>query len=161
MILDRKKPIRLGWLRRDTAIVGRYLMSRYVYVRVLDHYLLGKGRKLIREHRLVMMEKLNRKIPRSIDVHHKRKWLRLYNHPDNLICTPHKKHASEHSLNRSKEHKEKLRLSRVGRKQSLETIEKRINGLRGVPRTEEVKRKISITKLKNSRHWHDGDPSSS
>lgn len=119
--LDMKKPIRLGWLRHDTVIVGRYLIHGYVYVRVRDHPLLGRGSKLVREHRLVMMEKLGRKLPRRIDVHHKKWWLRQFNHPDNLECMDHGKHASDHSLKRSKQHNERLRQSRLGRVMSEKT----------------------------------------
>lgn len=121
-VRDTRKPIRLGWLRPDTIIVGRYLNSKgHIYIRVKDHYLFGKGSWLLREHRLVMMEKIGRLLPRSIDVHHKRQWLRQFNHPDNLEMISHRDHCVQHSRNRSKQHRERLGAARTGSRHSLET----------------------------------------
>ena len=49
----------------------------------------------------------------------------------------------------TEEHRRKGSISKTGIKQSKETIEKRVSKLRNIPRTQEVKDKISLSKFKS------------
>jgi hypothetical protein len=117
--LDPNVPIAQGWIK-PVKVRGRRLnKSGYVWISVVDHYIVGTC--TILEHRLVLAEKIGRKLNNDEVPHHDKVRDTTYNHPDNLVLMNWGEHIGLHNKARmvSEETRAKMSASRLGNKYLL------------------------------------------
>jgi hypothetical protein len=119
MSVDKYHAIKRGWLRPVEVRLKRKDKDGYWLITVVDHYIVGTTR--IYEHRLVMAEKLGRRLTSKEHVHHDKIKRRTYNHPLNLKILSSSEHTALHNKERvvSKETRAKMRAKALGNKRAL------------------------------------------
>lgn len=152
-------PIRKGWLKPVMILRRVKDKDGYWILTVQGHYLLGEGRKRIAEHRLVMTEKIGRKLRSKEHVHHDKIRRITHNHPDNLVIVTHSEHTALHNRERkiSETTRQKFRKNMLGNERlkghrhSESTREKMRRSHTGVPKgptSRATKIKIALSRLK-------------
>ena len=136
---------RSKWVSKKTIITTRRVRSGYVFLRVKDHPIVGTCQ--IAEHRLVMIEKLKRKLLPTEIVHHKNHSFkaRSKNDPRLLKIVTRGEHSKIHKVRLGIRHSEEIK-----RKISA-SLKGRPSPTKGAKHTKDAIEKIK----KAMRHHYD------
>lgn len=138
--MSKDHAIKMGWLRPVEIRWRRKDKDGYWLIHVVNHPIVGSRR--IAEHRLVMIEKLGRKLRRNEHVHHDKCRRITYNAPSNLTILTPGDHVALHNKERQVSKKTRNRMRKrmlgnkllLGHKHTRKTIEKMRRSHIGVPK---------------------------